>query len=1146
MIRLARVSVLEAPGLPDGVEIASLEPGLNLILGPNASGKSTLVRVVLGGLWPGEGLEALRAKILLETDAGPATAFLRSGKVAWNPGRPALPPEEVRPLLALDLRSLLEGSGPGQSFSRRLAVELMAGYDLETALADFKTVTPRRGPHQEELETARATFRDLEHKAAELARQQDMLESLRQQRDQAREAQELASLARDAAELAGRQSTIDGLEAQIATFPPGLDALHEDDAGELESLETALDGARGQLEKLVERQERSRAKMDRLRLPGRHPEAHEVKAWRKRADELEDIARRLATLEKELAGARARRDEAREGLGSWEPPAGALPTEALERLEGALDERERARARVRELEEAARFWDRHAGEEPAAGTRQLDLGIDALRSWLRAAPVGRLPAWPGWVAALAGAAVALAAALPLAVGTWFLPAGLLLLGAGGGYLAALALVRRRLGGGHLGEAVRRAGEAGLTPASWEEDAVRERLRQAEEERDRLLLQARAAHRAGEVRAALESAREELEKAEAVPGTLALSLGLAPGLPDLRLIEAARRVGAWREACQTVAPIEGEIEILHGRLQQGLGELGAWFDSLGLAAPEDARAATAAVEELAQRLTEMDALSAAMAETDSDLGRARERIAHAEAALESFWNRTGIEGRDPQELRRRLEHLPEYLKLEKELAKQRAQAAGFAERLRSRGAWERLGLDPESFTEAEASALAEHHAAAASEYQGLVTRITKIETDIEKAQGATTLEEARARWEQAARELAEYRDLAMENVLARFLIQRARETHRMEHAPPVLRRARSLFADFTRDAFHLDVEAGGTLFATDTALGARRSLEELSDGTRIHLLLAARLAAVEEAEGAAGPLPIFLDEALATTDPGRFAEIAAALLTVASEGRQILYLTADPAEVEHWRRACRGAGLEPPEPLRLGTPAPSLAAWDHAPAPGAGAVPEIPPPGDLDAAAWARKLGVPPPEPRRPPGAWHVLYLLPDHLETVHRLLQLGYPQAGPLVETLRSGGLRTVLEDRDRALLLARSALLTATLELRAQGRGRRVTWGDVAASGAVSSKYEDRVRELVESHGSDPAAFLEAVGGLHGFRRAKLGSLEDHLRSEGVLPDGEPLTEEQIVAGALDRTAKEMERAGIDAAAAAAYVRSLLRLLQR
>ena len=70
-------------------------------------------------------------------------------------------------------------------------------------------------------------------------------------------------------------------------------------------------------------------------------------------------------------------------------------------------------------------------------------------------------------------------------------------------------------------------------------------------------------------------------------------------------------------------------------------------------------------------------------------------------------------------------------------------------------------------------------------------------------------------------------------------------------PRVLERARELFGTFTNYAYELEVaRADGTSFhAIETSSGERRWLNELSDGTRVQLALAARLAFGELADEA---------------------------------------------------------------------------------------------------------------------------------------------------------------------------------------------------------------------------------------------------------------------------------------------------------
>jgi len=1164
VIRVDAIAIDEAPGLPDGVEVGDLAPGLNVVLGPNASGKSTLVRVMLSTLWPSGDLRQLRARVRWESDAGPLQATLRYGDVEWEPAKPQLPPRDVKALLSLDLRSLLEGrseSGADAVFSQRVAVELMSGYDLEGALRSIPKPVAKKGKLQKALQEARRELSSLERETEALAEREDRLAVLRRELHAAGEAAELEYLAQKAAQLKELHTESAQLKARLADFPPGVEKLREDASEELDRGKQAVVEAEDAVAQLQEELDASRAERDALKLLLRPP-SEQVAAWRELARRLVDEARELTGAERSLAEAEARMAEARSGLGDWDPPQGELPTESLSTLDRLLSDRIELRARVQVQEDAAAYWDGQAENEASVGTSRhlaleptseedLSEGVNALRAWLRSASGHTAPAWWGWVAFALGVVTLVVAAWGVAshVPASGLSLALLafasaLIGAGAGYLLGLWLVRGRGRGTSRRDAERRAIDAGVVPEKWQQDSVRELLRRSEAELDRLRRRQRAKAKAQEARQALGNVEQQLGQLQRQIEELLDSARLSPELPDLDIIDGAKRVQEWGEARQDVAELQATVTDLRARVASEHEALGAWLSTLGVVGPDDPSSASAALEELSRRLAALGERERHIESLERQLQRAREALRTQQGALDDFWRRSGFEEPDENELRRRLEALPEYTELRGDLNDCNVRAADLEAELQQADAWRRLGLDPDSYTAQQVRELAELHGAAAARRDELLEEITRIEQDVERAKQGTSLEDARAKLAAAAQALADHRDQAMEDALARFLVERARQAQLRQHRPAVLAKAQEWFSTFTHGAFRLEVSRNGALRASDTRTRETRELEQLSDGTRIHLLLAARLAALEETEGAAGPLPVFLDEALSTTDPLRFREIASAIMALTEKGRQVLYLTADPAEVTYWQQACAEAGYDPPTTILLEASAGPAAGWDAVPDLRPGPAIEVPSPNGLDAVSWARLIGVPAPDPARPAAAWHVLHLAPDHLEIVHAVLRRGIEHVGALDQLLAAGRLRSVLGSREIALLKARMALFTAALDLWSRGRGRRVTWSDVEASGAVSSIFEARAKKLVERHGSDPVAFLEQVRALPNFLSRKADVLEDHLRQVGALPDGQLLTPEVIVADAVDRSHEDLESAGAGVEEAAAYVRSLLQLL--
>ncbi|MCP4573832.1 MAG: AAA family ATPase, partial [bacterium] len=135
-MRLASLRVRRLPGLDQPFD---LEPGagVNLLIGPNAAGKSSVARAVRDLLWPE--LRAsqdawLRADFRTETAAwtvtcdGAATAWLRDGQPS---PAPTLPPFHLADCYRLAAPDLLGSHG---SFDRNLATairtDMTGGYDL--------------------------------------------------------------------------------------------------------------------------------------------------------------------------------------------------------------------------------------------------------------------------------------------------------------------------------------------------------------------------------------------------------------------------------------------------------------------------------------------------------------------------------------------------------------------------------------------------------------------------------------------------------------------------------------------------------------------------------------------------------------------------------------------------------------------------------------------------------------------------------------------------------------------------------------------------------------------------------------------------------------------------------------------------------
>ncbi len=446
-----------------------------------------------------------------------------------------------------------------------------------------------------------------------------------------------------------------------------------------------------------------------------------------------------------------------------------------------------------------------------------------------------------------------------------------------------------------------------------------------------------------------------------------------------------------------------------------------------------------------------------------------------------------------------------------------------------------GLDLEGTPAASPEALEEELARAresAARRDSLAEEIAGIESLLRDARQKHDLESALARRDEAAAELRAAREADYEAVAGWVLAEHLRREARDRHQPPVLRRARELFAEVTRHRYELRLGGGElpVLSALDAETGREQQLDELSSGTRLQLLLAVRMAFVEHQETATAP-PIFLDETLATSDPERTAALIEAVAALAARGRQVFAFMAQPEEVGKWRAVLEEQALagRPVEHTVIDLAAARrLAMAERRPLAAPPPRPAVASPGSLDRLAYGRLLGVPALDPwAESVGSIHLWHLVAEP-RALHPLLAAGFELWGPAEALLERGVAEAVVPGSEVALGQAGAAAhaLTAALEAWRIGRGRRVDRAALVASAAVSQVFLDAVDELAARLGGDARLLLAALdaGEIRRFHETKRLELEAFLEAERYLDPRPRLSAEQVRLATLAAARADLE----------------------
>ena len=622
---------------------------------------------------------------------------------------------------------------------------------------------------------------------------------------------------------------------------------------------------------------------------------------------------------------------------------------------------------------------------------------------------------------------------------------------------------------------------------------------------------------------LDHQRQALAETEQDLADRAASLGFEPRKMDAGLTAWLETLRAYHEQREHVATTQARLQHLTDDIADRRSRVIAFLTDYGEAPAGDEPASTtlaAALDRLDTRLSQRDNALKALSSADKEIAQAGNERERLTAQRTQFFERRGLADDDEAGLRRRLDRLEDW----RTLNSQREQATGRVNLSRQRLLGEDDNPPPFALTLLELAdnddqqGLARHreHAEQASrEADRCRNEIAQIRADIRQARNDRRLEAAEAKVQQARDRLdACYTQGLLERAGA-FLVDEVEQEVQAIQRPVALAQAQSWFGAFTDDAYELQLLPGDApaFVARDATTGRDYALSELSSGTRMQLLLAARLGFAVYAEGDRGQLPLFLDHALATTDPERFGAIAKTVQQIAAEqGRQVFYLTADPAEVSRWRHTLGSEAIREIDVAAIRGQADAIAdvaALDTAPSP-------IAPPDEIGEDAFFRQLAIPYVDPWQDSGTIHIAYLLRDNPGLVHRLVAMGMGRAGQLRHFLHRQADTGILDADERQLIRARLAGAAAWVEAWTRGRGLPVDRDSLGSEDSPvnpdrTSKYEAIVA-VADAHGHDPQALINALRGreVSNLQKKLIDKLEDYLSEGGYLPTGTPLAPEE------------------------------------
>lgn len=1117
---LKRLTINRLPGINQPFEIEAAGPGIHVIFGPNGIGKSSICRAVEALYWSDRGSARKTSVSGVFEWRGDTWRGEREGpKGHWRRGgegnaAPNLPPRHNYHCFFLNLRDLVDPSLEGtQDIASEIRRQMAGGYDLHDIRADLFTPVSRRRMRQERrsFNSARDNVQKEEGKQTGLLRRVDRLDDLKSDLKRARAAARRIVHVERAIVLARRRQELSGIEEQLRALPAALEKLtgqEREDIRKYEKELTRLDERALSLERelLEARDERKKSRLaDSMKRA-------DLATWREKADE-------LARIEQTLEAARTEREKARERLASSLAEIGG---EDVDYAQLSMPDRhslfEFLRAshshkiQVHAIREQLGVL--KSADPPKDGEHDVERirsAAAALRSWLRV-PQAESPAvklrkrWPwlllAFVMFLAGAA--------LAYFVYPLLALIALAGPGIGLAALFPGGERGLNRQRRDEQERYQALDIEEPVQWEASSVESALRRLESRKSELEASLVRARDRNVERKRLEQRLRSLAERESALDTrrqeLKAALRLESLPPDAELVDFARALDELRLARGEYQARTGEVQRQEARRTALLAQLTDILERCGEPRPAGAAEAKARVNNLADRNSRLETALHGERNAKRHLDQNAAGRDSTRTLIDGIYEAAGLDAGDAGSLASLLEQLPQYRDWTRRRDKLENQIESDCEELGKSGESELSERDSRALEQ-----LKTELSKAASKESQLHQEIAEVTVQEEQARSGAGMQNLIAAREEARAGLRDIRDAALFARAGEFLIGEVEQEYEQNRMPRVFERARDHFSRFTFNNYELRLKKGNgstRLFAVELRGGQRRGIDELSDGTRAQLLLAARIAFAEEVEQDT-VLPLFLDEALDQSDPQRFEAITRSLGRIAHEqGRQIFYLTSDPLDVDRIEHALAMEDRSIALAIDLGrirTGAESVSGPQELAVVPAPAVPE---PAKLSPEDYGAMLGVPEFRPTLDSSSQHLFYVLWDDLELLRECLTRGMKWAGqwksvsgtPMAEKLAARFVTT-------AEIGFRLELLENFCEQWKQGRGKPVDRDALADSGALTGRYLDDVVEIAKELDGSPEQLLGALDNrrdqrLKGFRSNSVEQLRNYLTEHEYLDD--------------------------------------------
>ncbi|WP_183576577.1 hypothetical protein HDF18_21675 [Mucilaginibacter sp. X5P1] len=1119
-LHFTSLHVRKMPGLPDGLKpIKDLSGHVNIIAGPNASGKTSTATAIHQLLWPPKsGRMNLEGEIDtgndswdVKLDYGQFRAQ-RGGVDGELLGIPAID-ESVRYNFALqELVHINDKDLAGKIYQ-----EAMGGYNLGNAAAALKyssDIKKKNNGAYTSVTAADTQLAEINRRQQSLKDKENSLSAWVAARDKATDARKLKEFYQAVVDCMKARELKESLELKVSAYPQQLKGLFGNEYEEITALEERIEALWTELETNREAIQKHKDAISEIGLPEKGMSPLVLKELEDRVEALIETERTISDLDVAIADLAATMETLKLQIHPDYEPGEEIKTDLgkIAKLDEFIDSAHRLLSQMKFIQVQIDSL----SKKPAPVNQnvgQIKEGITSLTKWLgEQNEISGTKTYWLWLLVAGACVVALAVAV---FGWWGMTAIIILI-----VLALLGQGKKATGKTNIRrEDFRKTGLK--EPATWQPENVQTVFEELSLQLQAAELYALEKQEVNRLAAELESLQPKLQESEDQRDQWIGLLGHAPVLPsgDLKNYSAffwyISQLSKYAGFAAELQGKRGKKETMTKQRDAELEKINGLLHDLSPAV-EDGMAAKAAVKYLSEKenvrknkVTAVDGLV--------ELGDEKEKhLKEAGLKLDGIYKRLDLKTPDKHHVYQLVDQLDDYKKTE---ASCKEKNILFAETERLQQNHEAYASNKDKLLDmdlATAQRFVSDFAVTAAEFDSFNDKIISTNALIQREKSGHDLEDALAKKETALDNLQQVYDDNLSALTGSLLISHLEKEGGEGNSSNVLKRGNQLFNKITNGRYELRINDIAQLdfLAYDHTLHEGQTLDQLSTGTRIQLLLCIRLAYIESQEKEF-QIPIFADELLANSDDQRASQIIEVLAEIAQEGRQVFYFTAQKEEIAKWKSyADEHAGFEiriyvlesnaseksdylgadeEPFSLNLFEKIPGVAGQTHD--------------------SYRKLIAVPGFQlMAQNPVQLHMWYLL-DDLSDLATCLENRITTYGQLTSYIKNGGVVAGFEQGRLQQLEKKIGLLEAFQELYQKGRPKAIDLNVLKGSNAVTERYLPEVYEVLKAAVYNPEELIRKLGqnAVSGFRSGNREKLETYLLDEGYISEEQMLTGDEL-----------------------------------